>query len=77
MRLLRPFADQGLAKAQLKSRFMYADGQGIPKDDAAAMSWYRSGRPGCTVAQFNDGQCKTKARSPARLRASDVDRELL
>src|SRR5262245_20471904 len=41
LRLLRPLADQGLAKAQIILGIMYANGQGAPKSDTEAMKWYR------------------------------------
>jgi TPR repeat protein len=41
MRLLRPLADQGVAKSQGMVGAMYEKGVGVPQDYAAAMSWYR------------------------------------
>jgi len=41
MRLWRPLADQGVASAQYNLGVMYANGQGVPQDYAAAVSWYR------------------------------------
>jgi TPR repeat protein len=41
MRLLRPLADQGGAEAQRVRAYMYAQGQGVPRDYAAAVSWSR------------------------------------
>ena len=38
---VRQAAEQGDAKAQFSLGFMYANGQGVPKDDAEAMKWYR------------------------------------
>ena len=35
-----PLAEQGSPAAQLFIGFMYANGQGRPKDDAAAAKWY-------------------------------------
>ncbi len=37
LRLLRPLAEQGLAKAQLALGFMYAEGEGVRRDDAEAV----------------------------------------
>jgi uncharacterized protein len=41
MRLLRPLADQGNAKAQSKLGLMYENGQGVPQDYVQALFWYR------------------------------------
>ena len=41
LRLMRPFADQGLAAAQNNLGLMYYSGQGVPQDYAEAMKWYR------------------------------------
>ena len=37
----RPFAEQGYAQAQLGLGFMFANGKGVPQDDAEAAKWYR------------------------------------
>ena len=41
LRLLKPLADQGNPAAQFNLGFMYANGRGVPKDDAQAVKWYR------------------------------------
>src|SRR5262249_59169113 len=41
LRLLRPIADQGLAKAQILLGVMYAMGQGVVQNYDEAMKWYR------------------------------------
>ena len=41
MQILRPLAEQGNALAQLGLGVMYANGQGVPQDDAQAVVWYR------------------------------------
>src|SRR6516164_1217929 len=41
LRLLRPFAEQGLAKAQIVVGVMYARGQGVAQNYGEAMKWYR------------------------------------
>ena len=41
MRWYRLAADQGLAGAQSNLGFMYANGRGVPQDDAEAARWYR------------------------------------
>lgn len=40
-KLLKPFADQGKAEAQLYLGFMYEEGNGVPKDYSVAMSWFQ------------------------------------
>ena len=41
LRLLRPFAEQGDAPTQSNLGYMYANGQGVTKDDKEAARWYR------------------------------------
>ena len=41
LRLWGPLANQGDADAQLKLGRMYAFGQGVPKNIAEALKWYR------------------------------------
>jgi TPR repeat protein len=41
LRLIRPLAEQGGAKAQYNLGQMYRDGQGVPQDYAEAVKWYR------------------------------------
>ena len=41
LQILRPLAEQGNALAQLGLGVMYANGQGVPQDDAQAVVWYR------------------------------------
>jgi uncharacterized protein len=41
LRLLRPLADQGLAKAQERLGALYYAGQGAPQDYAEAVKWFR------------------------------------
>ena len=56
VRLLKPLADQGDAVAQTFLGSMYADGQGVPKDDAQAVKWYRlAADQGAALAQANLG----------------------
>ena len=38
---LRLAAEQGDASAQFNLGFMYATGEGVPKDDAKAVKWFR------------------------------------
>ena len=37
----KPLADQGHAGAQVFLGVMYANGEGVPEDDAEAVRWYR------------------------------------
>ena len=56
LRLFRPLADQGDAKAQGILGVMYAKGEGVPQDYALAMQWYRKAADqGHVLAQFNLG----------------------
>jgi hypothetical protein len=56
MRLLRPLADQGVAKAQGMVGAIYEKGAGVPQDYAAAMSWYRrAADQGHALAQTSVG----------------------
>src|SRR6516225_2282200 len=56
LRLIRPFADQGMAAAQNNLGFMYYNGQGVPRDYAEAMKWYRlAADQGHAQAQVNLG----------------------
>ena len=56
MRVLRPLAEQGLAAAQFNLGLLYANGQGMPKDDAQARQWYeKAAAQGHPEAQVNLG----------------------
>ena len=51
-----PLAKQGDASAQYNLGVMYADGQGVPQDDKAAVKWYRlAAEQDYASAQFNLG----------------------
>ncbi len=41
LREWKPLAEEGLALAQYNVGFMYANGQGVPRDYAEAVKWYR------------------------------------
>src|ERR1700688_2179006 len=41
LRLLRPLADRGDAAAQYYLGLIYANGKGVQRDYAAAVTWYR------------------------------------
>jgi TPR repeat protein len=41
LRLIRPLANDGDAVAQFNLGLMYATGQGLQQDNAAAASWFR------------------------------------
>ncbi len=41
LREWRPLAEQGDPKAQYALGFMYANGEGVPKNDAEAVKWFR------------------------------------
>ena len=53
---VRQAADQGDANAQFNLGFMYANGEGVPKDDAEAARWYRmAANQGDAAAQYSLG----------------------
>ena len=52
----KKLAEQGNAGAQFNLGLMYANGQGVPKDDQQAVVWYlKAAEQGVAVAQFNLG----------------------
>ena len=52
----KPLADQGHAGAQYTLGWMYANGEGVPEDDAEAARWYRlAADQGHAYAQYNLG----------------------
>ena len=56
LREWRPLAEQGHAVAQYSLGLLYANGQGVPKDDAQARQWYeKSAAQGRADAQVNLG----------------------
>ena len=51
-----PLAEQGHARAQFFLGGMYAGGEGVPEDDAAAVKWFRkAAEQGYADAQYNLG----------------------
>ena len=56
LKFWQPHAEQGHAEAQNNLGVIYANGQGVPRDDAEAVKWWRkAGEQGNAVAQFNLG----------------------
>jgi uncharacterized protein len=56
MRILRPLAEQGNALAELGLGVMYANGQGVPQDNAQAVVWcLKAADQGNDRAQFGLG----------------------
>jgi uncharacterized protein len=56
MRLLRPLADEGDARAQTTVALMYYHGRGVRQDDPEAAKWFRlAADQGDVAAQFNLG----------------------
>jgi hypothetical protein len=56
MRLWQPLAEQGDTAAQYTLGFMYAEGEGVPQDDAEAVKWYRlAAEQGYAAAQSTLG----------------------
>jgi TPR repeat protein len=63
LRLWRPLAEQGKAKAQYLLASMYMLGQGVPQDYAEAAKWYRlAAEQGNAAAQYNLGIMYAKGR---------------
>ena len=63
----RKAADQGYAAAQNNLGVMYADGLGVPRDHAVALSWYRKAADqGYAAAQNNLGLAYTNGYGAAR-----------
>lgn len=61
LRLWRPLAGQGHARAQFHLGGMYDIGQGVPQDDAQAVAWYRKAADqGLAETQFNLGTMYAK-----------------
>ena len=53
---VRTCAEQGYARAQNNLGVMYANGSGVPEDDAEAVRWYRlAADQGEAAAQYNLG----------------------
>jgi hypothetical protein len=53
---IRALAEQGYADAQYNLGIMYADGRGVPQDDAEALRWWRlAAEQGGAEAQYNLG----------------------
>lgn len=54
--MLTPLAERGEAVAQVKLGLLYARGEGVPRDDVAAIGWLsRAAEQGLTEAQFELG----------------------
>ena len=57
MKWYRKAAEQGHAVAQSNLGFMYASGDGVPKDETEAVKWYRkSAEQGNANGQYNLGK---------------------
>src|SRR6185369_15612676 len=73
LQLLRPLAEQGNAQAQGDLGWMYADGEGVAKDDTAAVLWYRkAAEQGLASAQHNLGWMYANGRGVAKDNATAV-----
>ena len=60
---VRQAADQGDADAQNNLGFRYAEGRGVPQDDAEAARWFRlAAEQGYADAQLNLGAAYTDGR---------------
>lgn len=78
-----PLAEKGSSAAQIFIGFMYANGQGVPKDDAAAATWYlEAAERDNTIAQvrlaivYRDGRGVPEDSIKALLWASMAAREI-
>ena len=71
LRLWHPLAEQGGADAQFHLGVMYESGQGMVRNDAEAIEWYRkAGKQDDAVAQFNLGVMYAKGASPNHAEAA-------
>ena len=53
---MRPLAKEGNVHAQARLAFLYANGEGVAQDYAAAVGWYRkAAEQGNAIAQYNLG----------------------
>jgi TPR repeat protein len=56
LRLIRPFAEQGVPRAEYNLAVMYDEGRGVPQDFVEAIYWYRKAADqDYSDAQFNLG----------------------
>lgn len=56
VQLWRPLADAGVAAAQYRLGVMYAEGKGVPRNDAEAAVWFeRAAKQGDATAQYDLG----------------------
>ena len=56
LRIWTPLAEDGDAIAQTNLGFIYANGEGVKRDDGEAMKWYRlAAEQGNAMAQYNLG----------------------
>lgn len=66
-------AGQGDADAQYELGIMYAEGRGVPQNDAVAFAWYRqAAEQGVAAAQFNVGLMYSAGRGVPRDEAEAV-----
>ncbi len=67
LQLLQPLADQGAARAQAILGIMYDNGQGVPRDDLAAVAWFRKAADqGYAHAEYDLGLKYSEGRGVAR-----------
>ena len=56
LQITKSFAEKGDVRSQNQLGFMYANGRGVPKDEAEAVKWYRKAADqGYDLAQSNLG----------------------
>ncbi len=72
--LWKALADQGIAPAQFNLGNMYANGQGVSKDDAKAALWYqRAAEQGDDMAQLNLGIVHVLGQGVAKDRNAGIE----
>ena len=66
-RLIKPLAEQGIAKTQYNLGVMYQKGEGVPQDYTEAMKWYqKAAEQGHAEAQYNLGGMYFRGRGVPR-----------
>jgi len=67
LRILRPLAEQGMGRAQIKLGMMYDQGLGVAKDYEEAVKWFRMGAAqGNVWAQITLGDMYSQGKDIAR-----------
>ena len=76
LKLWRPLAEQGHAKAQYFLGLMHANGQGVPEDDVLAYMWYNlAAAQGNEEAQYNKDIAESRMTREQIAEAQRLSRE--